>query len=86
MKEKIKNIVMSVAGSMPDKKTRDGVAAMLSESVFNGMVVTDIATPEEVDHMTLAYAIEVPNGQQKILIIETANGVLDKNNINIKMQ
>lgn len=77
---------MSVAGRMPDKNTRDVVAAMLSESVFNGMAVTDIATPEEVYHMTLAYAIDVPGGQPKILIIETANGVLDKDNININIK
>ena len=77
---------MSIAGEMPDKKTRDSVAEMLSESVFSGMPVTDITTPEEVDRLILTYAIEVPGGQQKIIIIETANGILDKDNINIKTQ
>jgi len=86
MNEKIKNIIMSIAGEMPDKKTRDSVAEMLSESVFSGMPVTDITTPEEVDRLILTYAIEVPGGQQKIIIIETANGILDKDNINIKTQ
>lgn len=87
MKEMIKDVIMSVGLEMPTKELRDNVATALSSVVFAGMSVTDITTPEEVDSLVLTYAIELPhNGQQKVLQIETADAVLDRDNIKIKMQ
>jgi len=87
MEAMIKDVVMSFVGNYPGKKTRDAVASALSKSVFAGMSVTDITMPNEVYEQTLVYAVDMPNnGGQKILRIETANGMLDRGNIKINLQ
>lgn len=85
--EMIKDVIMSVALDMPSDTNRSNVARLLSKTVFAGMPVTDITTPEEVENLVLVYVIDMPhNGQQKVLQIETANAVLDRDNIKIKIQ
>lgn len=85
-KLKIKYIINSVAGKFPDKELRDTVGVMISDRVYEGMPVTDITTPEDVNDLKLVYAVDLPEGPHKILTIETANGVLNMDNIKINLQ
>lgn len=83
----VKDVISNVVLELSDEKTRYKIARLLSKTVFAGMEVTDIATPEEVDELKLVYAIDMPNNRgQKILMIETANSVFDRDNIKINLQ
>lgn len=87
MEAMIKDVILSFEWEYPSDETRNKIADKLSKEVFAGMTVTDISTPEEVADLILVFAIDLPNnGQQKVLQIETANGVLDRDNIKTKLQ
>jgi len=85
--EMIKDVVMNIAMDMPSTENRNNLGRILSKTVFAGMSVTDITTPEEVVELKLVFAIDLPNnGGQKVLMIDTANGITDKDNIKINLQ
>lgn len=79
--EHIKEIVLRHAGCMLDKKIRIEVAKLIQD-IFSGSRITDITTPTDCDELKITFAIELPNGKNSMLIIDTMNG-LTKEDINI---
>ena len=78
---------MNMSIEHPSKENRNKLLRLLSKTVFAGMSVTDITTPEEIDQLKLIFAIDIPNNSgQKVLMIETANSYLDRDQIKINLQ
>lgn len=83
MNEEIKNIIMEHAMGMLDEQTRSLICEKL-KTVFTGLSVIDMTTSTDIDALTLVYVIDEENTQQ-MLRIQTANGLLDINNIIVEL-
>jgi hypothetical protein len=85
MKDKIevfKEIVYNLGGQLMSKNGRHEMGKLMQDEL-PGCRLIDITTPDDCDNLCATYGVEMPNGRNAMIIVDTANGLSCKENIKI---
>lgn len=80
--EILKEIVLKYCGNIMSKDVRADLCYRMQD-VLPGSRLTDITTSDELDCLSMTFGVEMPNGRNAMIMVDTSNGMSSKDEIKI---